>query len=243
MIGAGVMAEIIENNGSEDASGSITDMLDGLGLSEGHWFETIVTTNGPHKNAAAIGIRRVKNKLQMMIFEMSNTFENIQKGKEEQDHYRFAVNMISPSQIDLLCNAALRGWGSPIPEFPDEFYSDLGDTPVLKSARAWIICEPEEHHIEDVKDSWGKSSRMVLIAEIKDVVLNEADEFKPIKRGPEEPLVDALVYATKFKIAKGSMKDKCRSEVENLLDLAGNPSDDAHRETMEALKEFFGIID
>lgn len=226
------------------STSDITDVLNRIGLEENRWYETIVTTSGPHLNAAAIGIRRIDdNKFQMKIFEMSNTYDNIQNGKAPDNKCRFAINIIDPSQLELLCYAALRGWGSPIPEFPPEFFEMVNDTPLLKDAHACIICEPKQSKIEEVKDTYGKSTRMDLTAGIVDIILRDEGSFKPIARGPEEPLVDALIFATKFKIAKGVMKDKLRSRVEELLEQAGRPNDVAHTLTIEALKEFFGIAD
>lgn len=227
----------------DDLTSEFTEMLDSLGIEKGRWYETIVTTNGPHINAAAIGVRRVEGKLQMKIYEMSNTYENLQKGESDRDAFSFGINIICPAQIDLLCNAALKGWGSPIPEFPAESFEMVNDAPVLKDACVWVICKLAEQQIEEVKDSWGQSSRMDVIVHIKDIIIKKSENYRPITRGPDEPLVDALVYATKFKIAKGSMKDKCRSQVEDLIEKAGQPSDPGHTTTMEALKEFFGIID
>ena len=224
-------------------SSSNFDILHRLGLEKNCWYETIITTNGPHINAAAVGIQWTDSGLHMKIFELSNTYDNLQNGQAGKGPRKFCINIIDSSQIDMLCYAALRGWGSPIPEFPAEYFEMVNDTPVLKDARACIICEPAKSQIEEVKDSFGKSSRMDMIASIIDVVQMEKGDFKPIVRGPAEPLVDALVYATKFKIAKGSMKDKCRSKVEELLEQAGRPEDVAHTLTMEALKEYFGIFD
>jgi hypothetical protein len=224
-------------------SANFSAMLDDIGIAEGRNYEAIITTVGPHYNAAAIGIRRVDGKFQMKIFKMSNTFENIQDYQDNPDKCRIGINIIDSSKLDLLCYAALRGWGSPIPEFPPESYREVNDTPVLNDAAAWIICAPESSNIEEVKDTWGKSTRMNLTAGIVNIQLNGREQIKPIARGPDEPLLDALVYATKFKIAKGVMKDKCRSRVEELLLKAGNPTDEAHILTIEALKEYFGIAD
>jgi hypothetical protein len=218
-------------------------MLDKIGLEENRWYETIVTTFGPHINAAAIGVRRIDDKFKMKIFEMSNTFDNLNgKGKIEEP-CRFAINIMDNSQIELLCYAALKGWGSPIPEFPQDYYEKVENAPVFREANAWIICEPFESKLEEIKDSYGKSTRMNLTAGIVKIILNNNSGFKPITRGPDEPLIDAIVYATKFKIAKGAMKDKCRSRVEKILENTVGQNDVGHTLTIEALKEFFGILD
>jgi hypothetical protein len=225
------------------STSDLINMLEEVGLVENQWYETIVTTSGPHINAAAIGIRRIDDKFHMKVFEMSNTFENLQNGQEQEIPCRFAINLIDSSQLDLLCYAALRGWGSPIPEFPRESFEIVDDAPVMKDAFASIICETNESRIEDVKDNYGRSTRMDVRARIVDVILNDPGDARPIARSPDEPLVEALIFATKFKIAKGAMKDKLRSRVEELLEQAGRPHDVAHSLTIEALKEYFGIWD
>lgn len=220
-----------------------TEALDRMGIETGKRYEAIVTTNGPHKNAAAMGIRRLGETFNLKIFELSNTYDNIIKYKDNLGSTRFGINLIDSSQIDLLCYSALRGWGSPIPEFPEDYYANGPETPVLKDAHVCIICEPVDYRIEDIKDGYGQTKRMDLTARIVEIIVNDTDDFEPISRQNSEPLLDALVIATKFKIAKGSMKDKCRNRVEELLGSAGTPSDVGHTLTMEALKEYFGIID
>jgi hypothetical protein len=237
------MVEPEGDSGQLKSVGSSTEQLEQLGIEEGRWYETIVTTNGSHINAAAIGIRRVGEKLNMKIYELSNTFENFQKAKERGEDTRFAINIIDTSQLDLLCWAALKGWGSPIPEFPKDDFDTVSEAPIMKDAHVSIICQPEEQEIETFKDSYGKSTRLKLTAKVIEIIVNDEDDFTPISRSPEEPLIEALVYATKFKIAKGAMKDKCRGRVEELLEQAGRPNDVAHTLTMEALKEYFGIFD
>jgi hypothetical protein len=218
-------------------------MLDKIGLEENRWYETIVTTTGPHINAAAIGVRRIEDRLKMKIFEMSNTFDNLNGNNKSENPCRFAINIMDSSQIELLCYAALKGWGSPIPEFPQDYYEKVENAPVFREANAWIICEPVDSKLEEIKDSYGKSTRMNLTAGIVKIILNNDSGFKPITRGPDEPLIDAIVYATKFKIAKGAMKDKCRTRVEEILQKAHSHDDVGHTLTIEALKEYFGIMD
>jgi hypothetical protein len=225
------------------SNGDFRKILDQLGIENEIRYESIVTTNGPHMNAAAIGVRRLDDKFHLRIFNMSNTFENIQRAESDGGSGKFAINLIDASQLELLCYAALRGWGSPIPEFAAEFFEKQNDVPVLKDAAASIICTPEKLEIEDIKDQWGSASRMELWADILEVLVRDPEGVEPIVRGPDEPLLDALVYATKFKVARGAMKDKCRNKVEELIEQAGRPGDVAHTLTMEALKEYFGILD
>ena len=225
------------------SKGDFREILDQLGIDNEVRYEAIVTTNGPHINAAAIGVRRLDDRFHLKIFNMSNTFENIQRGEKDEGIVKFAINFIDSSQLELLCYAALRGWGSPIPEFPAEFFEKQNDVPFLKDAAACVICTPAKTEIEEVKDKWGAGTRMELTADIAEVLVKDPEGVEPIVRGPDEPLLDALVYATKFKVAKGAMKDKCRNKVEELITQAGRPEDVAHTLTMEALKEYFGILD
>lgn len=227
---------------SESSSGTYDATLNNLGIKNGQRYETIVTTNGPHLNAAAMGIQRFDDKFKLKIFEMSNTFENIQNRIKENGTCLFGINIIDAAQLDLICYAALRGWGSPIPEFSDDYYERIQEIPILRDAHANIICEPVTTDIEKIKDQYGQSSRMILTAQIVEVVVNNKESFQPLVRGPDEPLLDALVFATKFKIARGQMKDKCRNRVEELLERAGKPRDPGRVLTMEALQEYFGIF-
>jgi len=224
------------------SKGEFRKIMDQLGIDNEVRYETVVSTSGPHINAAAMGVRRLDEKLHLRIYSMSNTFDNIQQGMNNGST-GFAVNFIDTTQLELLCFAALRGWGSPIPEFPTEYYELHREIPVLRDAPASIVCKPEKIEIEEVKDQWGTSTRMALTADISEVLVKDSEGVEPIVRGPDEPLIDALVYATKFKITKGAMKDKCRSRVEELIELAGSQEDEGHLLTMDALKEYFGIID
>jgi hypothetical protein len=219
------------------------EALDRMGIAAGKRYEAIVTTNGPHVNAAAMGIRRVDDDFNLKIFELSNTFDNIANYENDPEGSRFAINLIDGSQMDLLCYSALRGWGSPIPEFPEEYYESSQNIPILKDAHVCILCEPIGSNLEEIKDEYGRTSRMDLTARVIEIIVNDTDDFEPISRNPGDPLLDALVFATKFKISKGSMKDKCRNRVEELIGQAGKPEDDGHTLTMEALKEYFGILD
>ena len=88
--------------------------LDDINLEPGIIYETIVTTLNPdgRPNAAAIGVTRVEgDKLELTVFQGSNTFENLKTTDT------FGINMLETDQYALAIQAALKGWGDGEPEF------------------------------------------------------------------------------------------------------------------------------
>jgi hypothetical protein len=190
-------------------------------FTEGRTYEVIVTTmrdrgQGP-PNAAAIGVVRRGQFLTMKVFKGSDTFDNLLAMK------RLGINVITGDHIDMLAMAALRGWGSTEAEFGPEQYEDIRELPVLKFAAIQIDCAVEEWAEKDGKDDYGHYHNATFNA-IPQAYRVKDENGRPIERGTKVVL-EALVFATRWKVAEGELKQflwqRLKVYIQKALDLGG----------------------
>ena len=190
--------------------------LNDLKIQANKTYETIVTTvnsNGK-SNAATIGIQRVPDdKLQLKIYDGSNTFKNLKR------NVNFGINIIDTSQYEHAIIAALNGWGNLEPEFELEEYEVVDNIPFLKFAKCHIICKIDSHNIYDITDKYGSNKLLELKASIKKLIIQDIIE-EPLIRNKNLPLLEAAILATRFKVSTGEVKEDCKSRINQFIDSA-----------------------
>ena len=201
---------------------------------EGRTYEVVVTTvrekGKGTPNSAALGIIRHGDHFTMKVYKGSDTFNNLRELK------RLGINVIPVESIDILALAALRGWGSPEPEFEADKYEQMKGFPFLKVAAIQMDCL-----VEDWEESFGKDDfGQYHIATFKAIpgayrVITEAG--KPIERGTVAVL-EALVFATRWKIATGELKNFLYKRLRIYLGETINKGGAANLRTVDLIDQF-----
>jgi hypothetical protein len=179
----------------------ITALLDST-FTEGRTYEVVVTTvrdkGKGTPNSAALGIVRHGDHFDMKVFKGSDTFNNLRELK------RLGVNVIPVESIDVLAMAALRGWGSPEPEFDADKYEQMKGFPFLKVAAIQFDCRVDEWEETMGKDDFG-DFHIATFRAYPQAYRVVTEGAKPIERGTTVVL-EALVFATRWKVATGELK-------------------------------------
>jgi hypothetical protein len=179
----------------------ITALLDSTFL-EGKTYEIIATTvrekGKGTPNSAALGIVRHGDHFDMKVFKGSDTFNNL------RELPRLGINVIPVEAIDVLATAALRGWGSPEPEFDLDKYEQMRSFPFLKVAAIQIDCRIDEWTETTGKDEFGPY-HIATFRAYPEAYRVVTEGQKPIERGTSVVL-EALVFATRWKVATGDLK-------------------------------------
>lgn len=169
---------------------------------EGSTYEVIVTTirdkGRGQPNAAAIGAVRHGASMAMKVFKGSDTFENLGSLK------RLGINIITIDAVDVLAQAALRGWGSTEAEFSPDYYENMRDFPVLKCAAVQLDCIVEDWTETSGKDDYG-TFHVAKFNAIPQAYRVKDESGRPIERGTR-PVLEALVFATRWKVADGELR-------------------------------------
>ncbi|MCK5559879.1 MAG: DUF447 family protein [Thermoplasmata archaeon] len=212
--------------------------LDDLNIHPNITYETIVTTLSPtgRPNSAAIGIQRIANdRLQLKIFEGSNTYDNLKNTEA-----KFGINILNIDQFDLAIKAALTGWGGLEPEFVLEDYEYQSKTPFLKVAKCRVVCDAESYSVNKVTDDYGTTQIMEIIANINNIIIKDKIET-PLTRSEALPLLEAAVWATRFKCSKGVVKIELKNKIDKYIKLAIEQGYIANsRELIDLIKQFIG---
>ncbi len=198
-------------------------------------YETIVTTTNSLPNAAAIGISLIDDMIQMKVFAGTNTYSNVKRNR------RFAVNFVSKDQLDLLIKAALTGHGSKEREFPNEHYLYDEGIPHLIQVKNYLLCEVEQSTEKQMKDKIGRCDVLEIKARILKCIAGE--DVSPIIM-KENPLVEALIHATRYSISKGKVKADYKKKVKYYLDLAVNSKKiSGNIELIATIKKYIDLED
>ena len=193
-------------------------------LEEGRLYQLVVTTGFHTPNAAAMGITREGNYIKMRVFKGSDTYRNLKVDK------RFAVHIVPASRVRYLLTAALTGWGDSKPEFPPKDFYSFHGVPFLRDLENRFICRTYRYENVEVEDDIGRSKALDIIAE---VFRDETHEnVRPI-RHKELDIVEAAVWATRWKAADEDNKKRVRRKARYYLRKAKGTAAQAHIEMLE----------
>lgn len=211
----------------------IAALLDGTFI-EGRTYEVIVTTvrekGKGTPNSAALGVVLHKDHFDMKVFKGSDTFNNLSELK------RLGVNVIPVEAIDILAMAALRGWGSPEPEFEPDKYEKIRNFPFLKAATLVLDCRVDEWEESQGKDDFG-AYHIASFKAVPEAYKVVTEGSKPIERGTSAVL-EALVFATRWKVATGELKNFLYKRLKIYLGEAINKGGAANLRTVDLIDQF-----
>jgi len=172
-------------------------------------YEVLVTTmdKSNRTNVSAMGVMKQQGIFLLRLFGGSNTFDNM------KDLRMFGINVVHG--IDLIAKATLKGWGNEEPEFTDDAFEEFGGYPFLKDATAFIECKVTDWQEQSGKDQFGPYH----IAFVKATATNQNVTVpkEPMKR-QDQPLVDALIMATRWKKAEGKAKANLEKVIRQLME-------------------------
>ena len=155
-------------------------------------------------------MHRVEDKLKLRLFEGSNTFKNLKLNDT------FGINIIEKDQFDLVIKAALKGWGDDEPEFELSDYEFHNNIPFLRSTKCWIIGKINTSTSQELTDEYGKTQVMEVVTEVQDIILHDKIG-SPLTRSDELPMLEAAVLATRYKVAEGEIREKIKTQIDNIL--------------------------
>lgn len=169
------------------------------------YHEGILISKNTNVNAAAIGADIEPPVIESKVYRPSDTARNLEQGVQ----FTFSLTE-DPS---LFFRAALNGHDEPQTQEID--HSDLiveDDFIYPKDVEAVYFCEVERVSINSVRDRYGSSELKEIEGQILKTI---GKEEKGLGRG--EPLIDALVHASRIYVADEKQKKQLRKKIETIL--------------------------
>ncbi len=166
--------------------------------------EGILVSEGGWVNAAAIGAEISEKHIFFAIYRPSDTAANL------EENMRFTFSLTDDPW--LFYKAALTGHNTPFPELSEDELK--GCPPFIYPSKATCIyfCRVNKISRERKKDEYGLASLYKVTADI----LEKRGEENYI--GRDNPLVDAMVYASRYHIANKRQKDIIRNKIGQILE-------------------------
>jgi len=197
-------------------------------LEEGRLYQTIVTTGFHSPNAAAMGITRIGSEIMIRVFEGSDTYRNL--GLDT----RFVIHLVPLERELLVVEAALRGWGTGKPEFEFDRFDSFHGILYLVDVGDRIFCRAKKRKDIVVEDEVGSSAALEAAGEVfRD---ETRDGIRPIAH-KDSPLVEAAVWATRWKAADKDRRGPLQDRVFQYLDEAEGVSDPGGIELVKRFME------
>lgn len=168
-------------------------------------YEGILVSRNSVVNAAAIGAKIEVPRIEFGVYMPSDTARNLDR------EVRFTYSLTKDPS--LFFKAALTGHDDPkINEINKRELIVDGDFIYPKNAGKVYFCEVEETSKKTVQDKYGSSE----IKEVKGKILEaRGEEKRYLDRG--DPLVDALVHASRICVADESQKRQLYSKIKSRL--------------------------
>lgn len=170
------------------------------------YYEGILVTEGYRPNAAAIGAEIDGDKIASQIYLPSDT------GRRLDEEVRFTFSLTTDP--DLFYKAALTGHNEP--NMPELSFESLkyGDEDFLYPSKASKIyfCEVKRTEKITEMDKYGEAKIKLIEGKILDE--RGPDEYI----GRENPLVDAMVYASRMFVAGEEQQERIREKVKSILE-------------------------
>ncbi len=168
-------------------------------------YEGILVTWNSHVNSSAVGARIKEQLIELDIYHPSDSARNL------QDHPKFTFSLVDDP--DLFFKAALEGQDQPgYEEISPKSIMEKAGFYYPKKASLVYLCEVFELSDYEIEDELGGAT----ISKIKGRIIEKFGEGGYIER--EEPLVDAMVYATRVPLAKEEYKKKLKEKIYNILE-------------------------
>ncbi len=170
------------------------------------YYEGILVTTNHRPNAAAIGAEIEGDRIGSQIYLPSDTARRL------DEDVRFTYSLTSDPR--LFYKAALTGHDEPEkPELePQNLKAEDDDFIYPSGATKTYFCEVKRTKIITEKDDYGKANIKLIEAEV--IKKKGTDEYI----GRENPLVDAMVYASRMFVADEEQKEWIREKVKSVLE-------------------------
>ncbi len=168
------------------------------------YYEGILVANGSSINAAAIGAEIDEGSIGSQVYKPSDTARKLKDGS------RFTFSLTD--KPELFYKVALAGHDRPQRSelSKDDLVKDGGFF-YPKDATRIYFCEVKRTRTIKEKDEYGDTEIKLVEGE----VLEKRGDGDHI--GREEPLVDAMVYATRMYVADEEQKKSIKEKVEDVL--------------------------
>lgn len=166
--------------------------------------EGILVTWNRSINVSACGAEIEGDEIKLRIYEPSDTASNL----EIDSRFTFSLT----DDPSLFYKAALTGQNSPgVQELDDEELACEDDFLHPEYASQVYLCRVEGMDEECESDSYG----VVDILAVSGKVIDKKGEGPFIER--EDPLVDAMVYATRLHVADEEQRDELKQKIKDIL--------------------------
>ncbi|GEM_PF-1675762 len=184
------------------------------------YHEGILVTSNEVVNAAAIGADIEASKIRCMIYRPSDTARNLESEK------RFTYCLTDDPL--LFFKGALTGNDEPkSPELSEEELCLQDDFFYPKKATKVYFCTVDSTFEKYIFDEYGEARLKGVEGTI--ICENKIREAQPLDR--EDPLVDAMVHATRLSIADEEKKESLQGKIREIL--AAEESTKNHRKDVK----------
>ncbi len=169
------------------------------------YYEGILVTTDHRPNAAAIGAKIEGETIESRIYSPSDTAQRLDEG------IRFTFSLTTDPE--LFYRASLTGHNDPdISELSTGDLKEEGRDFIYPSeATKTYFCEVKSTERIKERDKYGRANIKLIEGEI----LKERGVEKYIDR--EDPLVDAMVHASRMFVADEGQKEQIRKKVKFIL--------------------------
>lgn len=174
-----------------------------------NYYEGILVTNEDDSNVAAIGAKIDEDSMDSKIYMPSDTARRLEEGVK----FTFSLT----ADPELFYRAALTGHDDPeTSELSKDSLEREESFLYPKEATKTYFCRVESTKVITEKDEYGEA-RIKLV---EGKVLEERG--KGDHTGREDPLIDAMVHASRMYVADQDQRKAIREKVENILENDGS---------------------
>ncbi len=168
------------------------------------YYEGILVSSGESINSAAIGAEIEDSTLGCQIYRPSDTARNLNEGS------RFTFSLTDDPL--LFFKGALTGHDSPTEEEiePEDLEEKDGFYHPEEANRVYF-CEVKKFGEMSQEDEYGEAKIKLVEAEVLDVE-GEDDHI-----GRDDPLVDAMVHATRMYVADEAQREELEKKIREVL--------------------------
>jgi len=166
-------------------------------------YEGILVSWNDHVNSAAMGAEIEGDQMHLNVYVPSNTYLNL----NEAGRFTFSLT----NSRELFYRSALIGHHNDVCELgcsdlakEDEFYYPV-------SASITYFCEVEEEKKIKKKDEFGET----VVFRFKAKIMKKEGGGEYIDR--DDPVVDALVFASRYHLGDEEQRAKIRKKVQDIL--------------------------
>jgi len=168
-------------------------------------YEGILVTWNGHVNTSAAGALIENGSIELDIYHPSDSSRYLKENSE------FTFSLVDDPA--LFFKAALTGVNKPgFQEISEEAMDRYFGFFYPKKASVIHLCKVKEIFEYKVEDKYGES----VVSKIKGNVIKKFGDGEFIQR--ENPLVDALVYATRVSLVEGEQREKLKEKIYKCLE-------------------------